>query len=296
MIKYFVTSDIHGFFDEFKEALDKTDFSASNPDHILIICGDVFDRGCQPLEIYDFLREIPKERRVFVRGNHELLLKELVKRGYALDHDISNGTFDTLAYIAKQPSRQEFQRNEFRLLLKFDHYTDALPLIEAKRKKYEHKLFHNRKLKEILRWIDDEFVNYYETDKFIFVHSFIPTGLEEISKKQEYFGYLTAKEIYNPNWKDAGEVEWEKAMWGCPYKKISLNKTGKTIVCGHWHTSDFWNHLIFHEFKYDTYTTNPIFYQPDIPLIGLDACTAATGGVNILTIEGDKIECFNHNG
>lgn len=295
MIKYFVTSDIHGFFDEFINALDKTDFSAANPDHVLIICGDIFDRGTQPLEVYDFLREIPKERRILIRGNHELLLKELVKRGYPLEHDIHNGTYDTLAYIAKQPDQQEFQHDQIKLLSKFNHCDDACTAMEAKREARKKKLFNNRKLKEILRWIDSEFVNYYETDNFIFVHSFIPTQLEEISKKEEYFGYAVAEDKYYPDWRNASEADWERAVWGCPYKKVNLNQTGKTIVCGHWHTSDFWNHLVFHEFKYDTYKDDPIFYQPGIPLIGLDACTAATGGVNILTIEGDKVECFNHN-
>ncbi len=295
MTKYFVTSDIHGFFDKFKEALGKTDFNPGNPDHVLIVCGDVFDRGSQPLEIYDFLREIPKERKVLVRGNHELLLKQLVERGYPLDHDIHNRTHDTLAYIAKEPDSYEHRRKIVSLIAKYETVGEANEAIQAEQEKRKKKLFHCRKLKEILKWIDDEWVDYYETEDFIFVHSFIPTRLEEISEKQAFFGSLTAEEKYYPDWRNASEAEWERAKWGCPYKKLSLNKTGKTIICGHWHTSDFWNNLVYHESKLDVYTDNPIFYQPNIPLIGLDACTAATGGVNILTIEGKEITCYNHN-
>src|SRR5574344_676699 len=96
MKKYFVTSDIHGFYNEFISALDRSGFNIDNPDHILIICGDIFDRGNQPLQIYTFLNSLPKERRILVRGNHEFLLQDLVQRGYPESHDEHNGTIDTL--------------------------------------------------------------------------------------------------------------------------------------------------------------------------------------------------------
>lgn len=285
-MKYFITSDIHGFYDEFVDALSKTDFSRANPDHILIVCGDIFDRGTQPLEIYDFLREIPKERRVFIRGNHESLLKDLAERGYPLEHDYNNGTYDTLAYVAKQQTRQEFIAWQFEQLAKYKSYGEAEPVLNARLEKWTHKVFHNRKLKEILKWIDKEWVDYYEMDKYILIHSFIPTTLDS----------ATGKEAYDPNWRNAGKDAWEKAKWGCPWKKLSLNQTGKTIICGHWHTSDFWNNLVYHALVYNTYTTNPIFYQPELPLIGLDACTAATGGVNILAIDDKELTLYNHIG
>lgn len=291
MTKYFVTSDIHGFFDEFQHALDATDFDPGNADHVLIICGDAFDRGSQPLEIYDFLREIPKERKILIRGNHELLLKELYERGYPLDHDINNGTYDTLAYISKQPDRDEYRRKIVHIIAKYETVREANGAIEAEQEKRRKKLFNSRKLKEILKWIDSEWVDYYETDDFIFVHSFIPTKIDE---KKAYFGGVEEEE-FDPDWRNANDWAWERAKWGCPWKKLQLNKTGKTMICGHWHTSDFWNNLVYHENKLSVYEDNPIFYRPDIPLIGLDACTAATGGVNILTIEGKEIKCYNHN-
>lgn len=291
MDKYFVVSDIHGFYDELRLALDRADFCPENPDHILVVCGDIFDRGSQPLEVYDFLREIPEERRVLIRGNHEDLLADLAKRGYAMSHDDSNGTYDTLAYIAKQPTRREFILDTWQRLGEGEPAGEAYQKIEAASKKREKKLFGGHKLKEILRWIDEEFVDYYETDGFVFVHSFIPTLRNE---KQAYFGHVDNEE-YDPDWRIADQEAWKAARWGCPWKKLPLNKTGKTIVCGHWHASDFWNNLVYHDAVLNTYSDNPIFYQQGIPLIGIDACTAATGGVNVLTIEGDKIECFNHN-
>ena len=57
-MKYFITSDIHSFYDEFIEALNKAGYDKNNKDHILIICGDIFDRGTKPLEIYEFLKNM----------------------------------------------------------------------------------------------------------------------------------------------------------------------------------------------------------------------------------------------
>ena len=47
-MKYFVSSDIHGFFDEWMFALKRENFDISNPEHKIIVCGDLFDRGRQP--------------------------------------------------------------------------------------------------------------------------------------------------------------------------------------------------------------------------------------------------------
>ena len=55
MKKYFITSDIHGFFTPFMKELNRKGFDIEKKDHILVICGDIFDRGNEPLVIYNFL-------------------------------------------------------------------------------------------------------------------------------------------------------------------------------------------------------------------------------------------------
>ena len=96
---------------------------------------------------------------------------------------------------------------------------------------------------------------------------------------------------YNENWRDSTPKEFENATWGCPWKlaKAGLNKTGKTIVCGHWHTADFFNNLKNLKKKYDLYESNPIFVSKKYKLIGLDACTAATNKVNVLVLEENEL-------
>ena len=85
MKRYFIASDIHSFFSLYKEALEKNGFDINNPEDIIIICGDIFDRGDDTLYVYNFLRNLPKERRILIRGNHEYLLRDLVKFYYDPD-------------------------------------------------------------------------------------------------------------------------------------------------------------------------------------------------------------------
>ena len=166
-MKYFITSDIHSFYDEFIEALKRAGYDKNNKDHTLIICGDIFDRGTKPLEIYEFLKSINKENRILIRGNHESLLKDLLKKKYPDDYDYHNGTVDTLAYLAKEPNEDDFRFQFFSNDFSMDSYYEA-------KEKRNKKLFNCRKTKEIVKWIDsDEWVNYYETEKYIFVHSWV---------------------------------------------------------------------------------------------------------------------------
>ena len=67
MKKYFIVSDTHSFYTPLKESLDKVGFDINTPDHIFILCGDLFDRGSESLEIYEFVKSIPKERRILIK-------------------------------------------------------------------------------------------------------------------------------------------------------------------------------------------------------------------------------------
>lgn len=56
-------------------------------------------------------------------------------------------------------------------------------------------------------------------------------------------------------------------------------KNNKILVCGHWHTKDFYQNLDSDFEKQDC----PIYNKNN--LIGLDTCTALTKRVNILVIK-----------
>ncbi len=79
-MKYFVLSDIHGHFKEMMQALNKANFEVSNNNHQLIINGDMFDRGGEIKEVFDFLYSLNQTGKAFIiKGNHEVFLEEFLE-------------------------------------------------------------------------------------------------------------------------------------------------------------------------------------------------------------------------
>jgi serine/threonine protein phosphatase 1 len=246
MPKLFVVSDIHSFYTPLKKALDEAAFDLTNKNHWLIVCGDVFDRGEESEEVFKYLMSL--ERKILVKGNHDILLEELCNRGLPYINDIYNGTAATVYDLGEQEDSKEFDkccRNTWNRLARY---------------------------RELL-------VNYFETKNYIFVHSWIPM----------------IDQAYDENWRNATDSQWEGAMWDNPFKlaEKELNKTGKTIVFGHWHCSNG-HKLLGHcedEFEDDDHSYviwEPCYFKNDT--IGIDRCTAHTGKVNVLVLEDDFLE------
>ena len=132
----------------------------------------------------------------------------------------------------------------------------------------------------------DKMVNYFETDKYIFVHSWIPC----IGDGKPMYHVRNRHFEYDPNWRNAHQAQWEGATWGNPLimAENGLNQTGQTIVCGHWHCSSGWaKEAGIPEFGYGS-CCEPYYYKDK--LIMIDACTAATKVVNVLVLEDGLLE------
>lgn len=95
MKKYFVFSDVHGHYDELMRDLRLAGFDEKNEEHIIVSCGDNFDRGPKSFEMFVFLNEFPEHRKYLIKGNHEFLLEDLAERNQVTQADIVNGTADT---------------------------------------------------------------------------------------------------------------------------------------------------------------------------------------------------------
>ena len=287
MKTYFVVSDIHGFYTPLLSALEDAGYDKNDSNHILIVLGDIFDRGKEPLEVYHFLRSIPSNRIVLVKGNHEYLLEELIDRKMPYNHDFHNGTYQTLIDLYKDPFIEKMNwLNENR-----DKYDD-ITLVETSRRIYrevEEALYDNDIINEILSWISSSiWHHYYELGKYIFVHSFIP--LEDRLGPKRYIH----------NWRECkDEYLWYNSTWGCPYELYlegyfkEEERKGKVLVCGHWHTSDFFNHLLYKNDKskwLDYHESNPLFISKKYPgIIAIDGCVAATNKVNVLVIKEEDL-------
>ena len=252
MAKLFCVSDIHGFYDEFMQALNDAGFDEKNANHWLVVCGDLWDRGSQPVEVMRYLQGLP--RKVLVKGNHESLLQDLCERGYPGYHDYSNGTFDTVCEFGGAGEGNDF---------------DTCCLVTYQRTK---------------NFIDG-MVNYFETKNYIFVHSF--TALKCNDNLPVYYARNRNFE-FDPNWRYAHNSAWEMARWGNPYE---LSEKGllpdKTLVFGHFHTS--WpRHKYEGKPEFGDGSDFSIYYGDRY--IAIDACCAYSGKINCLVIEDDFID------
>ena len=296
-MKYFVVSDLHSFALEMRMALRNAGFNKRNKNHTLIVCGDLFDRGPDALGVYNYIMSVPKKRRILVRGNHEDLYLELLNKEIPESHDFSNHTVDTFCQIAKH-SIYDFDCAEY--------WFDAFGYKDFCYRQDEEYDILKRQWKEVVevvknhpitKWLQsDEWINYYELDKYIFVHSFIPLK----NKDGLPFYYVDNRKLeYFKTWREATEDEWYEARWGCPWKNYRLgyfneeSKNGKVLVCGHWHVTDFRKNL-----NNNVSDDTKVYFSEH--LIGLDCgCYYRYYGgyyhpTNVLVIDGDK--CYDQYG
>jgi hypothetical protein len=238
------------------EALNEAGFDRNNPEHWLISCGDAFDRGPESEEVLHFLMSL--DRKVLIKGNHDQLLDDCCMRELPYSHDFSNGTVRTINDIGGAGEGYPFEECCQRTWNKLAAYRSTL-------------------------------VNYFENENYIFVHSWIPTVT--IGSKKPWH---TLNKYYEwlEDWRNARTSDWEEAMWGNPFFKAQdgMNKTGKTIVFGHWHCS--LGHLISSDGELSEFGENAcwdIYKNEEWNIIGIDRCTAYTGKVNVLVVEDNFI-------
>lgn len=288
-MRYFIVSDIHSFYTELKQSLMTSGFDKKNPDHTLIVLGDVFDRGNETLEVYKFLKSIPKKRCILIRGNHESLYLELLNKDYPESHDFSNGTVNTFCQIA---NLQNVDWKYFRdRMIPGRIYWNTSDEIEPQALALWKKVVEAVKNSEVTKWLkSNQWVNFYELDKFVFVHAFIPLTFEKEQGMPEdyciYYGW-TRMFKFRSDWRNAKDYEWEKATWGCPYTFVDAGlfddeiANNKVLVCGHYRCSEFNEHYL-------NINTHDIYYGKN--LIAIDATTALSHQVNVLVIEGINSE------
>lgn len=110
--KYFLFSDVHGEFPALKQGLIKSGFDPKDPNHILVSLGDLFDKGENNLDIFLFLTSFPKERVLMIKGNHDMMLLDLItlKDMSKFYHTIStNNMWPTVREFAGLPKNTLLQ-------------------------------------------------------------------------------------------------------------------------------------------------------------------------------------------
>lgn len=252
MPKFFVTSDIHSYFNEFITALKSIGFDEHDENHYLVVCGDCFDRGCQSEELLHYLMSL--ERKILVQGNHDLLLAECCMREFPYSYDISNGTVRTINDIGGAGEGYPFDECCVRTWNKTAAYRQLL-------------------------------VNYFETKKYLFVHSWIPV----VNKDGLPAHYTRGRSFeFNPDWRNASQKDWDEATWGNPFDMVARGfMPDKTVVFGHWHCSTGWA-ISEGRSEFDVDAKFDPYYGDGF--IAIDACTAHSDKCNVIVIEDEFLE------
>lgn len=134
--KYFVISDIHGFYNEMIRDLSNEGYNSENEAHHLIVIGDMFDRGNKSKEVLEYLYPLNKAKKAtIIIGNHEIFLIELLDGEYlkAYFNVNHNGTDKTIASLTgkKVGKLRSLKYLKDNIILKYPYLKDwlkSLPL------------------------------------------------------------------------------------------------------------------------------------------------------------------------
>lgn len=253
--KYFVVSDVHSFYPELKEALDGAGFDENNPQHFFVSCGDLMDRGDWTRKCLKFVNNLPADRKILIRGNHESLMEKALARGEFALHDVKNGTAKS-AYDLADYGLTTFTEKD---------------VIQSVKHNEEYNKYIN------------SLIDYYETPNYIFVHGWIPCNRTDSNPYHTRGVNFT----FDDNWR---EGNWYDASWICGINayKQGIVVPNKTIICGHWHCSYAWSELVDSK-KYAEFPDGEhkvIFDACEVPgAMFIDACTAYSQKVNCVVLE-----------
>lgn len=193
--KIFAVSDVHGFFSELKTALVNAGFMENNPNHLLVFCGDMFDRGKENLAVFRYFSKL--ENKILIRGNHDERLSEILESRQLEECDFQNHTDETL---------KEFFGERC--------IDDNLQLVIS-----------DEVLAEKLKELYQSELNYFELGNYIFTHGWLPSDVIE-NKPYLLDDWRNASDV---EWSFARWLEWQQMY---TQSKTTLIQ-GKILVCGH---------------------------------------------------------------
>jgi serine/threonine protein phosphatase 1 len=266
-MKYYIVTDPHGYYTELEKALREEGFFDETKPHKLVVCGDILDRGSEANKLVDFLLQLKNEDKlIYILGNHEDLLVQCLHKiagggvheiASGMSHHYQNKTWDTLLQISGMDE--------------ITAYNNPYALVK--------EVLYSNFYRELLPYG----VDYYETEHYIFTHGWIPCIM------RGHRPYL--KYEYNPDWRLEESYVWQRARWHNGMElacKHDITEPGKTIVCGHFHTS--YGHAVINGQgeEFGPNADYSPFYAEGI--IALDACTARSGKVNCIVIEDTPID------
>lgn len=276
-------SDIHGHYYQAIEALQEAGWDENNPNHLLIVCGDIFDRGPDSVSVFEWLYKLTQEGKAIVtKGNHDdfildfMGVNRLYDYGYKHYKSGWNGVNTTIDDFLHST-------NDFGMYVCMHQDPNSVTgLVEGK---MFYQLWNTWRINSIVQikkeypnlidWLKS-LPNYYETKNYIFTHG----SIDPLCK--DWHNPFAE----NPDYKDMTlEERWRKCHWddGTFIIKKHLN-TNKTVVVGHFstaHLREMW--------QIDSKDGNDHSILKFNNNIFIDGCTILTKRVNVLIIDDEEI-------
>ena len=247
---YFCVADVHSFYTEMRRALSEQGYDENNPSHIFVSLGDLFDRGPESKECLEFVNSIPRERKILIRGNHEVLMRQMVFGGnWPRGIDKHNGTWKTACDLTG---------------------VDKAEVMEKMRKNSEFwKYYHDT---EYYRVVGD----------YILTHAWVPFDILHGFDSKTGKDFFLKKAMSVKEWDIIDDYDWDNRftwMNGMELWKEGVRIEGKTIICGHWNTSWGWKEI---RHKCNSFYDVDAIHEPfiDEGIVALDACTVVSKKVN----------------
>ena len=259
MKKYFMFADCHGDFSALMDAIERMGYDETNPDHQLVGLGDYFGRAAHSnsdcVAIWKYLAKGHHVNKpICLRGNHESILLDAIRRRQLTDVDIYNGEHNTFASFAGiYPSQMKY---------------DCQRQFEAAKTMFDCGF---------VRWLEN-LPWYFEKKGFVCVHGFLPPNV--------YIEHIDCRSnILSPSvW---SEASWAKTPMEISFfNRVNPEGIGKWVVLGHWRATE----LIW-QYTGKDLDDGVSFCDSQHKLIGLDNTTVLSGivGWAVLDEEGNLL-------
>ena len=180
--RIFVMSDIHGQYDLFLKMLDKIDLKRED---LLVIIGDICDRGKKSYEIYMKCMKMIKlgYNLKFILGNHEDMLLEDLENGYPIRYETEYSVFRNSKYFENKDMKDWHEENFLEEIEWLVKWLKNCPLVISGN---ENIFVHaGLDLKKVLEKQEKETVLWTREEFWLMEN----VELEEYKGKNIYFGH-----------------------------------------------------------------------------------------------------------
>lgn len=204
-------SDIHGEKTKFLELLKKAEYDTKKD--LLVVCGDIVDRGEGNLGVIQTCMDLQKKGAVIIKGNHEqfleICLREMIVNGA---DDFGNVFTDNfilwVGHNGGATTYEEIKDLSREKLVEILKFIRSMPLyFQTGKYIFSHAGADARKTidkntEDDLIWGEEEFSCYPAYKEKIVVFGHTPTWLLEEFKAKEKNERENAKIWYDGIWKD----------------------------------------------------------------------------------------------